>query len=156
MTDGRAAAVYTLALPFAAGATLVIGGWIMDVFHQIPRRPHGLAGWILNVVPPLVVGVMVYYVLARVVGARRPSTHPVRAHVLRSVSLYVVALGLGVLMVHDAGKPEFWQFGQLVLWVWLTAVGGILTDALPHAYSAGMLTQTAVSTTPPTKPSGSP
>ena len=156
MTNGRAAAVYSLVLPFAAGATLVIGGWLMDVFHQIPRRPHGLDGWTLNVVPPLIVGVTVYHVLARVVGARRSSTHPVRAHVLRSVSLYAVALGLGAPIAHDIGKPEFWQFGQLVLWVWLTAVGGIVTDALWSAFSTGPLMQTAVSTTSQTKPPGTP
>ena len=154
MTNGRAAAVYSLVLPFAAGATLVIGGWIMDVFHQIPRRPHGVTGWMLNAIPPVIVGVTVYYVLARLVGARRSSTHPVRAHVLRSVSLYVVALVLGVPIVHDISKPEFWQFGQLVLWVWLTAVGGIVTDALWAAYSVRTLTQTAVSTTSPAKPPG--
>ena len=80
--------------------------------------------------------------------------HPVRAHVLRSVSLYIVALVLGAPIVHDISKPEFWQFGQLVLWVWLTAVSGIVTDALWAASSVGTLTQTAVSTTSPTKSSG--
>jgi hypothetical protein len=44
--------------------------------------------------------------------------------------LYLVAIGLGAVMLHDARSQDFWSFGQFVLWLWLVAIGGIVADAL--------------------------
>jgi hypothetical protein len=48
--------------------------------------------------------------------------------------LYVVALGLGVILLHDAPSPDFWSLGQLVLWPWLAAVAGIVADLTSSAH----------------------
>jgi len=30
--------------------------------------------------------------------------------------------------LHDGPRPEFWSFGQLVLWLWVASVAGIVAD----------------------------
>ena len=92
--------------------------------------PSGLDGWALNVVPPLAAGLVIYLILARVVQARLTGTSSRGRHVRRGGWLYLVALGLGVLLLHDGPSPDFWSFGQLVLWPWLAAVAGIVADGL--------------------------
>jgi hypothetical protein len=131
VTDGRAAALYALALVPVGAAAVALSGWIMDVSHQPSAGPpSGVDGWALNVVPAFAVGLIGYWMLARYVGRRLVGGHAVSGHLRRGAVLYIVTVGLGVLMLHDAGRPEFWSFGQIVLWPWLVAVAGIFADAL--------------------------
>lgn len=71
---------------------------------------------------------LVYLGLARVFAARLGRGRSLGGHLKRSAVLYVVALGLGALLLHDAPSPDFWSLGQLVLWPWLAAVAGIVAD----------------------------
>jgi hypothetical protein len=100
--------------------------------NQAPGAPSGIAGWALNIVPSLAAGLVVYFALAQFVGASgRPS---LSAHFRRSAALYILAAGLGAILVHDAGSADFWSMGQLVLWLWLAAIGGIVADGLTVLY----------------------
>lgn len=128
MTDGRAAGLYTLALVPTIAAAVALSAWVMDLSNQGSGQPSGLVEWALNIVPSLVVGLLVYIILARIVGAGLASTHAFWAHARRSLALYVIVLGLGVILVHDGPSPDFWTFGQLVLWPWVAAAAGILAD----------------------------
>ena len=131
MTDRHAAVLYAVAFVPAGGVAVALSAWVMDRSgNGAPRMPSGLDGWALNVVPPLAAGLVIYLILARVVHARLTGTSSRGRHVRRGAWLYLVALGLGVLLLHDGPSPDFWSFGQLVLWPWLAAVAGIVADGL--------------------------
>src|SRR5262245_29932785 len=131
MTQGWAAALYALALlPSSVGA-LALGGLVMDLSNNsIPGRPSGLAGWLLNLLPALTVGLVAYLALGRFVRPAPEARHTLAEHAGRCSVLYVVAVGLGAGLLHDAGSADFWSLGQLVFWPWLVAVGGIAADGL--------------------------
>lgn len=134
MTDGRAAGLYALALLPAVALALAAGGFAMDLAKRgVPGRPSGAAGWALNVLPALAAGLLVYLPLARFVQGRCEGASPLGGHVRRCAALYLVAVGLGAPLLHDAGRPEFWSFGQLALWSWLVPVAGIAADAVAAA-----------------------
>lgn len=131
MTDGRAAGLYAVSLVPAIGVAVALSAWVMDLSgNQVPGLPSGLDGWTLNTVPALAVGLSIYLILARVAHAGPTGTHWFGSHVRRSVSLYVVALGLGALLLHDGPSQDFWSWIQIVLWPWLVAVAGIVADGL--------------------------
>jgi hypothetical protein len=130
VSDRQAAGLYALALLPAAVLAFAASGWVMDATgHGAPGQPSGLGAWALNVLPPLAAGFAVYLPVARFVRARRVGPSSLGAHVRRSAVLYALALALGVLLLHDARRPEFWSLGQLVLWLWLVPVAGIAADA---------------------------
>lgn len=130
MTQNRATILYALSLLPVGAVAVALSGWVMNISgNQAPRTPSGLAGWALNIVPALATGLLAYFGLARFAGAARSGSSSFAAHAKRTAVLYLVALGLGVVMLHDAGSPDFWSLGQLVLWLWLVAVGGIVADA---------------------------
>jgi len=131
VTEVRVAALYTVALVPAGGLALVLSGWVMDLSkHQAPELPSGVDGWALNIVPAFATGLLVFLALAHFLGGTHGAGHSVGRHVRRCAPLYLVALGLGALLLHDARSPDFWHFGQLVLWVWLAALAGIMADGL--------------------------
>lgn len=131
MTERRITGLYALAFVPLGGAALAVSGWVMDLsMHQAPGLPSGVDGWALNIVPAFAVGLLGYLALAHFVGAGRSGGSALRGHARRSAALYLVALGLGVLLLHDARSPDFWSMGQLVLWLWLAAAAGIVADGL--------------------------
>jgi ABC-type amino acid transport system permease subunit len=131
MTDGRAAGLYAATFVPAAGAAVALNAWVMDLSkNQAPRMPSGLDVWALNVVPALAAGLLVYFIMAHFVHARLTGAHSLVRHIRRSAAPYFVALGLGALLLHDGRSPDFWTFGQIVLWPWLVAVAGIAADGL--------------------------
>jgi len=130
VTDKRVAGVYAAVFVPVAGAAIAASAWVMDLSHRASGPGSDAAGWLLNVLPSLAVGFLAYLALGRWVVSATPDRDQRRAHLWRSVALYVVVLALGVLLLHDGGSPDFWSFGQLVLWPWVTAVAGILADGL--------------------------
>jgi hypothetical protein len=131
VSENRIAVLYALAFLPGGGLALAASGWVMDLTHrQAPGPISDLAGWLLNVLPSLAVGFVVYFCLAHVLVSAGLEGRSRRSHVRRSAALYVVAIGLGALLLHDGRSPDFWTFGQLVLWTWVTAAAGILADAL--------------------------
>jgi hypothetical protein len=112
-------------------AAVATSAWVMDATHRGGQgAPDGLNGWLLNLLPSLGVGAAAYFGLARALVRSGGSPDRWRRHRLRTVALYFVAVGFGVLMLHDGSNLDFWRFGQLVLWPWATAVGGIAADAI--------------------------
>jgi hypothetical protein len=114
-----------------AGVAIAASAWVMDLSHrQAPRPAWDVTGWLLNVLPSLVIGFLGYLALGRWVSPPTQDRGSRGAHLRRSAALYVVVIALGVLLLHDGGSPDFWSFGQLVLWPWVTAIAGILADGL--------------------------
>ena len=131
MTPGRAAALYALALLPSSLAALALAGSIMDLSgNSIPRRPSGVDGWLLNLLPALTVGLAAYLALARLLRPAPGARHTLAEHARRCAALYVVAIGLGAGLAHDGGSADFWGMGQIVLWLWLVAIGGIVADGI--------------------------
>jgi hypothetical protein len=129
MTSGRAAALYALAwIPVAAGAVIVTGT-LFDLAHYTARRPDTASEWLLNVLPPAVLGFGVYWWLSRFVCRRQPQGHSPAMHFRRMSPLYLIALPAGAVVLHDAPSQDFWGLGQLMLWPWLASVAGIAADA---------------------------
>ena len=138
MTQNRAAGLYTLALVPTVIASLAVSGWVMDVSkHQAPGLPSGPGEWALNILPAFATGLLIFLIVARFVRIRPLDGTSLRAHVRRSTALYVVTLGLGALLLHDGGSPDFWSLGQIVLWIWVTAVGGVVADAITELLQRG-------------------
>ena len=131
MTNGRAAALYAAVFVPAGALAVAISGWVMDLSRQqAPRAPSGVAGWTLNIVPAFVVGLFAYFALTRFVGAVRAQAGSRSGHFLRCAALYLIVFVLGAILLHDAGSQDFWSMGQIVLWLWLVALGGIVADGL--------------------------
>lgn len=131
LTDNGVAGVYALAFVVVAVAAVAASAGVMDLFHRGGQgAPGDLEGWLLNLLPSLFVGAAAYLGLARAVVRGGTSPHPWRSHLRRCAGLYLVAVGLGILLLHDGGNPDFWRFGQLVLWPWATALAGILADGV--------------------------
>lgn len=138
LTDNGVAGVYAVAFVVVAVAAVAASAGVMDLFHRGGQgAPGDLEGWLLNLLPSLGVGAAAYLGLARAALRGGASPHPWRRHLRRSAALYVVALGLGILLLHDGGNPDFWRFGQLVLWPWAAAVAGIAADAMAAARIRG-------------------
>ena len=131
MTQNRAAGLYALALVPTVGAALAVSGWVMDVSkHQAPGLPSGAGEWALNILPAFATGLLTFLIVARLVRIRPLEGTSLRAHVRRSAVLYVVTFGLGALLLHDGGSPDFWSMGQIVLWTWVTSAAGVVADAI--------------------------
>jgi hypothetical protein len=138
LTDNGVAGVYAIAFVVVAVAAVAASAGVMDLFHRGGQgAPGDLAGWLLNLLPSLCVGAAAYLGLARAVLRGGASPRRWRRHLRRSAALYLVALGFGILLLHDGGNPDFWRFGQLVLWPWVTAVAGIAADAITAARIRG-------------------
>jgi hypothetical protein len=138
LTDNGVAGVYVVAFVVVAVAAVAASAGVMDLFHRGGQgAPGDLQGWLLNLLPSLFVGAAAYLGLARAVVRGGASPHPWRSHLHRSAGLYVVAVGLGILLLHDGGNPDFWRFGQMVLWPWAAAVAGIAADAMVVARIRG-------------------
>jgi len=130
VTNSRAAVLYAAVFVPAGALAVALSGWVMDLsMHQAPRAPSGVDGWTLNIVPPFVIGLLAYFALTRFAGAGRQS-HSFSGHFLRCAALYLIVVGLGAVLLHDAGSPDFWSMGQIVLWLCLAALGGIVADGL--------------------------
>ena len=140
LTDGRIAAIYAAAFVVVTVAAVAVSAWVMDLTHRGGQgSPSGIEGWTANVVPSLVMGLAAYTGLARaLVPAGKAGSR--RGHLRRTVVLYGVAVLFGVLILHDGGNPDFWRFGQLVLWPWVTALGAIGGDALATLSRSGART----------------
>ena len=131
MTENRAAGLYALAFLPTGVAAVALSGWLMDLTtHQSSRAPSGVSELAANIVPAFVVGLLAYFALARFVSARLSDGRTFATHARRCAALYLVAVVLGAVLVHDARSQDFWSFGQLVLWPWLTAVAGVVADAV--------------------------
>jgi len=131
LTDKRVAGVYGGAFVVVAVAAVAASAWVMDLSHRGGQgAPEGIEGWLLNLLPSLCIGAAAYLGLARTLVGAGGSPDRWRRHLLRTAVLYLVAVGFGILMLHDGSNPDFWRFGQLVLWPWAAAVGGIAADAI--------------------------
>jgi hypothetical protein len=131
MTRNRATVFYALAFLPVSAVAVALSGWVMNISNtQAPRAPAGLDGWVLNILPAFATGLLAYLALARFVDVARSGTPSFAGHAKRSAVLYLVAIGLGAVLLHDARSQDFWSFGQFVLWFWLVAIGGIAADAL--------------------------
>jgi hypothetical protein len=131
VTEGRVTGLYAVALVPVGGLALAISGWVMDLSaNQAPGLPSGVDGWALNIVPAFAFGLIGYFALVRFIGAGYAGDHWLRGHAWRTAALYLVVFGLGVLLLHDGCSQDFWRLGQLVLWLWLAAVAGIVADGL--------------------------
>jgi hypothetical protein len=138
MTENRTAGLYALALVPTVAAALVVSGWVMDVSkHQAPRQPSGAGEWALNILPAFATGLLIFLVVARFVRIGQIDASSLRAHVRRSAVLYAVTFALGALLLHDGGSPDFWSLGQIVLWIWVTTVAGIVADAIAALRTRG-------------------
>lgn len=136
MTDRRAAGLYAAILVPAGGIAVALSAWVMDLStNQASGMPSGLDGWALNLIPALAAGLFMYLILAHFVHARLTGTHSFGRHIRRSTAPYLVAFGLGALLLHDGGSPDFWSFGQIVLWPWLVAVAGIVADGMTAVHA---------------------
>ena len=130
LTPGRIAAIYGAAFIVVAVGAVAASAWVMDLTHRGGQgSPSGIEGWMLNIAPSLAVGLAAYFGLAWALLPAGMSWSR-RAHLRRTAALYGVALLFGVLLAHDGSNPDFWRFGQLVLWPWATAVAGIAGDGL--------------------------
>jgi len=113
-----------------AGVAVAASAWVMDLTHRQAGPGSDAAGWLLNVLPAMAVGFLAYLALGHWKVTVKPGQPSWGAHLRRSAALYVVVFALGVLLLHDGGSPDFWSFGQLVLWPWGTAAAGIVADGL--------------------------
>jgi len=89
----------------------------------------GLVRWLVNLVPPFVVGFCAYAgIMLWLRRLWREDFTPSR-HLRRTFPLYVLGSLLSFSLVSNWSDSEFWFFGQVVLWTGLVALAGIAADA---------------------------
>jgi hypothetical protein len=129
MSSGRAAALYAIVWIVVAAGAVIVTGTLFDLLHFTSRRPGSAGEWLLNVLPPAVLGFGVYWWLSGVVCRRQPQGRSPAMHFRRMSLLYLIAVPAGAVVLHDAPSQDFWGLGQLLLWPWLATVAGIAADA---------------------------
>lgn len=91
------------------------------------------AGWWthgLNLVPPFFAGAAIGLILARVLARRGEFGGTFRRHLSRTISWYLLAVGLGYVVYRNRDNADFGLWAQIVVWPLAGAVGALLTDVL--------------------------
>ncbi len=130
-----AAVVYTITLPLAGALALaaeVAAFWLAESL-RVRSLPMAV---LLNVVPALVTGFLVYLGVARALAHRHVMTGRASDHFVRASPLYVIVLVIGSWMGNHLTSPGFGIFVQFILWPWLAVIGGIVADGLVGRLSA--------------------
>jgi xanthine/uracil permease len=129
LRNTRLAALYGLTFAPAAYVAVMATGEAIVLSNRLSRGPtSNLQVWLLNLLPSIVVGFVVYFLLVIYLRGRASDGFPVRAHLWRAIGLYVMAIILGGFLTAQRGNSDFWLFGQLVLCPFLVAIAGILAD----------------------------
>jgi len=86
-------------------------------------------GLLLNIVPALVAGLLVFAIAARWLSQRGWFLPGWSAHGRRASPLYALMLLVLVIVARGWRSPDFWMVAQIPLWTGLAAFGGLVCDA---------------------------
>jgi hypothetical protein len=123
----RAALCYFAALPLAIVAAFALTAL---AFKAAKGTPALWIGLLINVVPAVLAGFLVFAIAARWLNQRGWFVTGWTAHLMRASSLYVLALLALVVIAIGWSSPDFWMVAQIPLWTGLAALGGLVLDAL--------------------------
>jgi hypothetical protein len=126
--DLGTAALYLVAfVPVAILSILVSYASIGFASAVLPRFGPVWVGVVLNLLPQVATGGVVY---AAIAGLRRPSRGVASRHIVRAAPLYVIGLALAVLVALGWRDPGFGLVAQLFVWPLAAVIGGIVADAV--------------------------
>lgn len=126
--DLGTAALYLVAfVPIAILSILVSYVSIGIANDVLPRFGPVWVGVVLNLLPQVVTGGVVYAPLAIV---RRPPPGVASRHLVRAAPLYLIGVGLAVLVTLGWRDPGFGLVAQLFVWPLAAVIGGIVADAV--------------------------
>ena len=129
--NARIAFTYThMFVPIALAAALLCGV-VIEASNTLLSSSPAWIGWPLNLAPSSLVGFGGYALIAR--RHRAIATRSVRGHLVRASVLYMLAIGLGILLMRGQRYADFWMVAQLMLWPWIVALAGIVADVVIHA-----------------------
>jgi hypothetical protein len=127
----RAFGCYSAAIPAAIVIAVALSGLSIETVNRMPRSVwgSGTLGLLINIVPALLSGCLVYAVCATWLARRGWFVATVAAHLFRTSLLYAVFVATAVLIAAYRRNTDFWLVGQIPLWSGLAALAGISTDA---------------------------
>ncbi len=122
-----AAVVYLALVPIAA--LLAVGAEFLALsIVNATRIRYPWLVVLLNIIPALVTGFLVYAAVARGFKDQQVMSGGLRDHLLRCSALYCIVLLIGGWMAYFFRSPGFGIFLQIILWPWLAIVGGVVAD----------------------------
>ncbi len=126
-TRVKAGVYFALWIP-AAVLAIVLEGVAIGAFNATGIRgaPSFVILW-LNLAPAWLTALALYVPLALWVNDAR-GFGGWRGHFYRGAMLYLITIAAGILLVVESSNPDFWLYGQLILWPGVVAAGGIVAD----------------------------
>jgi hypothetical protein len=122
---------------FVALFPLVLGSHAAAsaAFALYDRAPEGVqksewVGYVLNDFAPALAGVACAGVLAAVLVRARKYVPTIRGFLLRTMSWYLLAAVIEVLVIQGQANSDFGLWGQLITWPLAALLAGLATDAL--------------------------
>ena len=128
----RAALCYLAVLPLAVLVAFFASGVVGAAVTMLPRSvwSSDAVGLIINVVPPLCVGLGVFGLLASWLRRRGWFQPTSKAHFARSVSLYLLSAWCASIVLLYSRTNDFGLWAQIPVWTGLAAIGGLGADLL--------------------------
>ena len=118
-----------VAAPIAVGLAVLLEAGAIELANRgyLPSE-SSFAGWVLNLAPAVFAGVIVYAVAPFVVQRLAPAGLQISWIVRDALPLVVAVLFLALLVFNAPGNPDFWLFGQLLLWPLVALAAGVVTE----------------------------
>ena len=141
MSDKRVALWYVVMLiPTIAASIALTSGLLMAGNTWLPRSQAPVYGVVFNIVPPVLIGAAIYFVLARHFSRR--AVHRRSQHFYRAAPLYITAVALVSFVVANRTSPGFELVAQLFVWPALAFLAAIPTEAVTWRISTAQAAST--------------
>lgn len=126
----RAGLAYCVMLPAGIFAAFVLSGATIEAVNALPRsvRSSNVVGLVINIVPALLAGVLVYALTGLWLLRRGWLEAGLGSHVTRTAPLSLFTAFCSFVVVRAWGLPDFGLWAQIPIWSALSALGGIGTD----------------------------
>ena len=129
MTDFGRAGIYAAAWVPATALAIAAEGLAIEWVNSISRSSSWAVDLSVNLLPALLAAFLVFLPVAYYLH-RNGSPASISAHLLRGSILYVLVVILALVVITSWRNPDFWLFGQLLIWPGVAAIAGLAADLL--------------------------
>ena len=116
-------------VPIAVGLALFLEHAAISFANDTRwQSDSALAGWALNLVPAAVAGAAAYAAAVAIIHRVVVGSLRIPWFARDAIPLAVAAIFLALLLVSAPNNPDFWLFGQLLLWPLVALATGIAVE----------------------------
>ena len=115
-----------LAAPIAVGLAFVLESAAIDYANS--GHWVDLSGWVLNLLPSALAGIVVYAITSVILNRVFGPSLTISWFVRDIVPLVLAAIFSVLIILSAPNNPDFWLFGQLLMWPLAALVAGLCCD----------------------------